>query len=253
MLPILLEIPSFILYSYPLMFGLAWGVGYQILLAHQAELKLTTLKIYLLLLTMFTSSWVGAKLFFLFTLPSSYRSNLVTESSFWMGGGLVFVGGLIFALISFFIWKRVTHFSLKLAFPMLLALVWGHAIGRVGCLLAGCCYGSVTTLPWAIHLHGENRHPTQAYEIVLLVITALILSKDYKKHSNIVRSLSLYFLFYGAGRFMIEAFRGDDIRGQWGPLTPSQWVCVALFLVGFGSLIWQRNQSNLSKSHSDSE
>lgn len=232
MLPILLETPSFILYSYPLMFGLAWGVGYQILLAYQTELKLSTLKIYLLLLTLFTSSWIGAKLFFLYTLPVSYRNDLALESSFWMGGGLVFLGGLIFALISFFIWKRVTGFSFKYAFPMLLALVWGHAIGRLGCLLAGCCYGVATKLPWAIHLHGEDRHPTQAYEIILLVFTALVLTRDYKKAGNVTRSLLLYFLIYGLGRFVIEIFRGDEIRGQWGEFSPSQWVGLAMFLIG---------------------
>jgi phosphatidylglycerol:prolipoprotein diacylglycerol transferase len=240
MLPILLETPSFILYSYPLMFGLAWGVGYQILLAYQAELKLSTIKIYLLLLTMFTSSWVGAKLFFLYTLPVSYRNDLATESSFWMGGGLVFLGGLIFALIAFFIWKKATGFSFKYAFPMLLALVWGHAIGRLGCLLAGCCYGATTKLPWAIHLHGENRHPTQAYEIILLVFTAIVLSMDYKRFQNVTRSLLIYFSLYGLGRFIIEIFRGDEIRGQWGPFTPSQWVGLVMFVFGIIGLLWNR-------------
>ena len=243
MLPILLNYPNFVLYSYPLMFGLAWGVGFQILLAYQNELKLTSLQIYILLLTMFTTSWVGAKFFFLMTLPSGFRNELLPEFSFWLGGGLVFLGGLVFAMTSFFIWKRVTGFSFKLAFPMLLALIWGHAIGRVGCLLAGCCYGSTTTVPWAIHLHDQNRHPTQAYEIFLLVFTALFLVRDYKKHNDVERSLGLYFLFYGLGRFVIEFFRGDEIRGQWGPFSPSQWVGLLMFSLGLGTLIYRNHIS----------
>ncbi len=244
MLPILLETPNFILYSYPLMFGLAWGIGYQILLAYQTELKLTTIKIYLLLLTMFTSSWIGAKLFFLFTLPENSRVELLNESSFWMGGGLVFLGGLIFALIAFYIWKRVTHFPMKLAFPMLLALVWGHAVGRVGCLLAGCCYGNTTTLPWGIHLHGDVRHPTQAYEIILLILIALFLVRNYKKHLDVMVSLSYYFVFYGLGRFLIEFVRGDDIRGLWGPFTPSQWIGITMVAFGLLGLKYKKSQAH---------
>lgn len=249
MLPILLETGSFVLYSYPLMFGLAWGVGYQIILAYQEELKLSSLQIYLLLLTMFTSSWIGAKLFFLLTLPSSYRNELLPEFSFWMGGGLVFLGGLIFGLVAFLIWKKLTKFSFKYSFPMLLALVWGHAIGRLGCLLAGCCYGSKTDLFWAIHLHGEDRHPTQAYEMILLIITAIILVMDYKKTKNVLQSLFIYFVSYGLGRFVIEIFRGDEIRGQWGPFTPSQWVGLGMFVAGTWGLIHLYRQAKKLQNH----
>lgn len=229
------------------MFGLAWGVGYQILLAYEKELHLTTTKIIFLLFSMFVSSWIGAKLFFLFTLPEDYRNDLATESSFWMGGGLVFLGGLIFGLIAFLIWKKMSGFSFKYGFPLLLALIWGHAIGRVGCLLAGCCYGNATTLPWGIHLHGENRHPTQAYEIILLVCTAIFLNRDYKKYQDVIRSLFIYFIFYGVGRFLIEIFRGDEIRGQWGFFTPSQWVGIIMAATGVVGLLYKHRQHNHSK------
>lgn len=235
------------------MFGLAWGVGYQILLAYQEDLKLSSVKIYILLLAMFSTTWLGAKIFFLFTLPEKFRSELLPEVSFWLGGGLVFLGGLIFGLITFFIWKKITGFSFKYSFPMLLALVWGHAIGRLGCLLAGCCYGSKSSLPWAIHLHGVDRHPTQAYEMVLLIFTALFLVRVFKKTQDMLQTLSWYFILYGGGRFVIEFFRGDEIRGQWGPFSPSQWVGLALFIGGIILFYLPKakfSSANISKSQS---
>jgi phosphatidylglycerol:prolipoprotein diacylglycerol transferase len=116
---------------------------------------------------------------------------------------------------------------------MLPAVTLGHAIGRVGCLLAGCCYGKETNMWWGIQLHGSHRHPTQILESLGLFLIALILIKTRPS----LKSFALYFIGYGVLRFGIEILRGDTIRGTWGILTPSQWISFGLIFLGIGIML----------------
>ena len=225
MFPILYQSNDLILYSYPLLMGVGWGVGYQIFFSlHDLSTKLAQI----LFWGIFLLAWVGSKVFFLINSSTESSTTLAYDISFWTGGGFVFYGGLIFVLVFLGIWRIRFPLTLHTLWSLLVALTFGHAIGRLGCFLAGCCYGAPTTWPWGIFLHGTHRHPTQLLESFSLLILGWFLIKKRTRQN----SVSLYFICYGVLRLTIEALRGDAIRGLWGPLTPSQWISLALIFGG---------------------
>ena len=218
--------------------GLGWGVGYQIFF-HFTDLSMG--KAQILFWGLFISSWLGSKVLFLITSASADVS-LIQNLSFWTGGGFVFYGGLIAALL-YIVSLRFFNLSLtqKTIWSLLLALSVGHALGRLGCLLAGCCYGAKTDWPWGVFLHGEHRHPTQLIEAVGLIMLAWLL----KTKGPGPKSFVLYFIFYGFLRIGVELLRGDQIRGQWGLFTPSQWISISLIFMGLG--LWGESKLKLFK------
>ena len=102
-------------------------------------------------------------------------------------------------------------------------VVLGHGIGRLGCTLAGCCFGK--ELSWL----GNARYPAQLIEACFLFFLCVFLKEG--KRENIY----LYPLSYSLFRFFNEFFRGDIIRGQIaGAVSTSQGVSILLFLLGLG-------------------
>lgn len=209
--------------------GLGWGVAYQVFFSKS---DVPAKYGQFLFWGIFLSAWIGSKLFFYFNTDATQFSLM--EVSFWTGGGFVFYGGLISALVFIGLYKLAKFPLTRETFwAMIPALTLGHAIGRIGCLLAGCCYGAVTDWWWGINLHGSHRHPTQALESLGLFILAFYILK-YRRHHL---ALSIYCMGYGILRFMNEMLRGDEIRGFWGPLTPSQWISAVLIIVGFNLIV----------------
>ena len=89
----------------------------------------------------FISAWVGAKVLFIMSVPASMKF-ISHQFNFWTGGGFVFYGGLIFSIFSSLIWLKFSPIRISLS-PVIPALCLGHAIGRVGCFLTGCCFGRI--------------------------------------------------------------------------------------------------------------
>lgn len=229
MLPILFQSNGIIFYSYPLFMGLGWGIGYQILF-ELLPANFSRIKAQILFWGIFVFSWFGAKTLFLYTIPEQLSFSLFQESSFWLGGGFVFYGGFLGALLYLLLLKLFK-------FPLTLNIVWslvpsvtiGHAVGRFGCFLAGCCYGKETDFFWGVYLHGVKRHPTQLLEFLFLIGLGVFLLKSKRPRIELV---SLYLVSYGFIRIFIESLRGDLIRGSWGYLTPSQWISCGLIVAG---------------------
>lgn len=105
---------------------------------------------------------------------------------------------------------------------------------KLGCLFNGCCYGKASSMPWAITFPesargapaGVSLHPTQIYEILVVVCILIVFKKlKYEKWQG---AMLLWFLaLYGTGRAMTEFFRGDfDHHLFVGPLTLSQLICL---------------------------
>ena len=107
MKPLLINLGSFKLYSYPLFMGLAWGLAYQICQYFILANKKSVLDFRLLFFGGFVSSWVGAKVFFLLFSMSNEYGKYIFASEFWLGGGFVFYGGLVFALLLFWFYSLI--------------------------------------------------------------------------------------------------------------------------------------------------
>ena len=131
-------------FSYPLLMGVAWGLSFHFYQFLIDKYKVDFKNSKLFFTGVFVASWVGAKVFFLITSQGIDSSLVIQNSNFWLGGGFVFYGGLIFGLTFTIIYKIIFKnpwSSFKVLVP---PLAFGHGVGRVGCFLAGCCFGR----PW---------------------------------------------------------------------------------------------------------
>jgi phosphatidylglycerol:prolipoprotein diacylglycerol transferase len=162
--------------------------------------------------------------------------------------GGVFSGGLLLAIVCSWWYVRrekIPFLSASDVFAPGVAL--GHAIGRIGCLAAGCCFGRETHVPWAITFHNPwaaefsgtplNRplHPTQLYESVAEFINFALLYWLCKRKKFEGQIIALFMIIYGTERYVFEFFRGDPGRGEvlGGWLTGTQLIALGLVISGF--------------------
>lgn len=204
------------------------------------------------------SGLLGAKILLLVVEgPGYYLTSFRGLFELFRAGG-VFYGGLLGALVAavFFVKVKKVPF-LAFADAAAPAVALGQAIGRLGCLAAGCCWGGRCTKPWAITFTdphaGENvgvplgvpLHPTQLYEAVgLFLLTGLILL--FGKGRAVGRTFSVYLIGAAILRFTVELFR-DDPRGlvPGTDLSTSQGIAIGLFLLGVAILVfgWKKPET----------
>ena len=189
----------------------------------------------------------GAKLMmFLVDIPyyAEHPGEIFSLGTLRAGG--VFYGGLLAALAVAFWYMRKTKLPALLTADVFApAIALGHGIGRIGCFMAGCCWGVACDRPWAVTFTNPvandlvgvplNRalHPTQLYESISeFIIFAILYRMASKKHAE-GAIISLYLILYGAVRFIVEFYRFHEQGNLWGtPLDTSQWISLALFLTG---------------------
>ena len=127
-----------------------------------------------------------------------------------------------------------------------------HAFGRVGCFLAGCCYGIPAPAGWLgvtfsqalLAPNGVALVPVQLYEAAGCLLLFLLLDRLARRGWSGGQLLPVYLSLYGAFRFLLEFLRGDGARGFWGPLSTSQWVALATLAAALPVLLWQQSQRN---------
>lgn len=149
-------------------------------------------------------------------------------------GGLIFYGGFLGGLLAFFLFSRWRHIPVaELADFAVTALPLGHALGRVGCFLNGCCGGAAT--PPSPLTGGLDHYPVQIYEALFNLglyafLTWFNLSRKGKPRGMVV---ALYLMIYPVGRFLLEFIRGDA-RMRLGSLDVAQLVSLSLIATGLG-------------------
>lgn len=164
-------------------------------------------------------------------------------------GGRTIIGGIIcgWLAVEFVKWRLGIRRSTGDLFA--LALPAGEAVGRIGCLLNGCCYGTVSNVPWAIYQHGSWRHPSQVYSSLAAIAIFGILFFMHKRLTRDGDLFRLYLLLYGIARFAIEFWRERNIA--FGGLSTAQWICLEFVVVSSIMLLWpvfkkyQLQRSNL--------
>ncbi|MBC7371896.1 MAG: prolipoprotein diacylglyceryl transferase, partial [Bdellovibrionaceae bacterium] len=186
------------------------------------------------------ASLIGARLFHVFyENPEYYRESPEKIVYLW-DGGFVFYGGALLAfffgavyLYLFKVDERGKYFD---AFAPVLAFTYGA--GRIGCFLAGCCYGKSCDLPWSV----DGRHPTQLYATfwefgVLLLLLGLEKRGQLKKTGNL---FLLWVVLHTIGRLGMESFR-EDFRGErvFG-LSISTVISLALLIISSALLLVRR-------------
>lgn len=188
------------------------------------------------------SALLGARLFYVL-LNLTYFAQAPLKIFYIWQGGLVFYGGFIVA-VPVLVWRlrRTGLPVLSLLDIAVQGLVLAQAIGRLGCLSAGCCYGKPCQLPWAISFRhelshaplGVDLHPTQLYHAIANLLIFVFLYLFYRSRPASGWVTVLYLVLYAAGRFTIEFWRGDP-RGAFGYFSTSQWI--SFLLLGLAGII----------------
>ena len=200
------------------------------------------------------SAVVGAKLLLLiddFSWYVQHPGDFFSLATLRAGG--VFYGGLI-AAVAVSVWyirrHRLPLLATCDAFAPGIAL--GHAIGRIGCFAAGCCYGKPTSLPWGVvftnpmanEISGTPLHvalhPTQLYESAVEFANFLILAWLIRHKKSDGQVIGAYMFLYGVARYFLEFLRNDPERGSvfGGALTGTQLISILLVIAG--GVLWMR-------------
>ena len=153
-------------------------------------------------------------------------------------GGIVFYGGLFGGLLGAWLGCRLVGLRLLPVLDLCApALALGHAFGRVGCLFAGCCYGMPCDLPFCFSLSphilgGARLLPVQLIEACCDLILCAALLLYLRKERPVPRAAGVFLMTYAVYRFVLEFFRGDEIRGHIFGLTTSQFWSLPTFAAG---------------------
>lgn len=197
---------------------------------------------------------LGARLLFVILNIGFFLSHPLEIIKIW-NGGLVFFGGFLFGLstILFYIWKKQLPAS-DIGDIAAISLPLGHAIGRLGCLSAGCCYGKYCDLPWAITFTnadtlarpiGISLHPTQLYAVLGNAIIFIIILSLSRRGKLAGRLFPVYLILYGIMRSTVELFRGDP-RGtvffDWLSTSQALGLCVAVAAVIWLVVLYVRDK-----------
>ena len=188
---------------------------------------------------------IGGKLCYLLVmLPQILRDIAAGYPFSWfferyLTSGMVFYGGLFGAILFSFLTAKYLGVSFRALYPLLVpSLTIVAGFGRIGCFLTGCCYGVETTGPIYVvfhhSIHAPNEvplFPTQLFEAGFdFFLFFLLRSLSRTRHWD--KLLSLYLFLYAVFRFILEFFRGDEIRGRFF-LSTSQWISIAILFVLF--------------------
>lgn len=234
--PILFEIGTWPVYSYGVLLAAAYLAALQLAVWRARRQGIDGNKIMDLGIYLIIAALVGAKAM-LIAVDFRYFVNQPSEILSLVRAGGVFYGGLIAAVgVALWLVRRYGLGMWTAADLFAPGIALGHVIGRFGCLLAGCCYGRPTTLPWGITFTspvaaanvgtplGIPLHPTQLYDAgAELLIMIVLLTTERRGRPFAGRTFWLYMLLYAVSRFIIEFFRGDD-RGVIMGVSTSQFV-----------------------------
>lgn len=202
------------------------------------------------------SGIIGARSFYVVQFWNEYKNDL------WQiiridRGGLVFYGGFIAAILAiiFYCRKRKISFlgTLDVIAP---SLALGHAFGRIGCFLNGCCFGKPCNLPWAVEFPPgsfpfnrypfQKIHPVQLYESAFNFMLCVALCVFLRKNKTHGKTAAFYLVAYGIARFILEFFRGDNEKISAG-LTISQIIGIFVCTAGIGLFIFAGKNSGVPK------
>jgi phosphatidylglycerol---prolipoprotein diacylglyceryl transferase len=262
--PVLFELDTWFghwtAYSYGVLLAAAYVAALMLAVARAKRAgvdggKVMDLGVYLII-----AALVGAKLM-LVVVDARYflthPQELVSSALFRAAG--VFYGGLILAfVVALWLVRRYKLPVWTTADLFAPGIALGHVIGRFGCLLAGCCFGKRTTVPWAITFTdpaaaanvgtplGVPLHPTQLYDAgAELVILLVLLGTEHRGKTYPGRTFWGYILLYSISRFVIELYRGDD-RGLVMGVSTSQIVSVLAVPLAVGMLLRLRARTRVT-------
>lgn len=253
--PILFNAGSFTIYTYGfcIAVGALLGFGYMYWQGKK-QFNLTFDQSNNLFIMLVVGGVIGGKLFLIFEEPSLYLSQ---PKKLLSGSGFVFYGSLLLTIpIMLWYFRKIKVPVLGMLDVMAVVTCIVHGFGRIGCFMAGCCYGKPTYSILGVTFTNPvcqaeplntALHPTQLYEAFLIfsLMTGLIILKSNKKFEG--QLFLLYLITYALGRGILELFRGDIQRGFIieDVLSNSQFISLIVISVAIFFYIRLKRKSNL--------
>jgi len=254
--PILFELGPVSLKSYGLMLAISILTGIYLAKRQAKKEGIEPKEVETISFWLAVSGIFGARFLYTFVENGSYYWRHPIEFFYLQTGGISFFGALytVVPTLWFLCWKKKLSF-LQLADIFAPVLSLGLGITKIGCFLAGCCYGTVCDLPWAITFtnpqglaqpKGVPLHPAQLYEAVSWISLYFILVwlRKYRKVPGEI--FLLFVITFGIGRALLEEFRGDSIHVK--GLTSYQWMSIPVVLLGIIAWVYLRKRKKKERS-----
>jgi phosphatidylglycerol:prolipoprotein diacylglycerol transferase len=258
--PILFKLGSLTIYTYGACIALGAILGFSYMTWQgKKQYGFTFDQANTLFILLVTASIIGGKFFLIFENPSLYLGQ---PGKLISGSGFVFYGSLLFAIPTMLWYFRKHQLPVRgMLDIMAVVTCLVHGMGRIGCLMAGCCYGKPT-----VHAFGMTftnpacqanplnvaLHPTQIYEATLIfsLMAVLLFLRSRKRFDG--QLFLIYLIGYAVGRGVLEMFRGDLQRGFLikDILSHSQFISVLIIGVAmFVYVKWNRSGTFGSSKH----
>lgn len=244
----LFNIGGFHVRGYGFMIGIGFLVAIVIGMYRARKLKLNDESVIDLALLCGVLGFAGAKVLYIFTVLDQFKTDPLSVLG---SAGFVVYGGIISGVIVAIVYCRIKKYDFWDYFDLILPEISvAQGFGRIGCFLAGCCYGrhtdsfiGVVFPKGSMAPAGVKLIPTQLFSAAgdFLIATILMMyAKKAKKKGDVG---SLYMILYGIGRFIIECFRNDE-RGAVGFLSTSQFISIFIVAFGIGIMVYMRKRKD---------
>lgn len=237
----LFQIGPVVVHGYGLMIAIGVLCAYLVGEYRAKKLKLDPDHLFYLTICGLVGGIIGAKLLFYIVEIKSIIANpkLLLD----VLHGFVVYGGIVGGIISGYLYCRIKKIEFLQYFDLIMpSIALAQAFGRIGCLLAGCCYGRETDSAFHIVFHDSDFAPNGVQLVPTQVMSSLFnfanffvlvfLAKKLKAKGQVA---ALYLFFYSIGRFFIEFFRNDP-RGSVNVLSTSQFI--SLFILAGGLILF---------------
>lgn len=237
--PILFKLGPFTIYSYGFFVAVAFLISSALVVKAGEKQGLVKTDVLDILIAILLGGIIGGRsLFVIINLP--YFLENPVHIAMLNEGGMAFQGGLAGGMIAALIACRVK----KVSFWRILDLVspyaaLGHAIGRVGCLMNGCCYGKPVTSGFGLVFRGESvmRVPVQVYESLSLLAISMVLLYLNRKRRFEGEIFSVYVILYAVIRIALEPLRDDNPVVLAGMTLPNL-ISVGMLVAGAGLWVY---------------
>ena len=257
MFPVLFHLEAFVVHTYGVVLMLAFlvalGRAYTVA-RRQNDLAIQPDQVLDAGIWMIVAGVLGARLMFVAIGWSQYRhaSDFPFNIFKVWQGGLSFHGGLIggvAAAIVYCLLKRIS--ILKIGDLFAPSVMVAYAIGRLGCLLNGCCYGGPTDMPWGMRFFDDGHwtqrsHPTQLYASLLSFAFFGGLVWLERRRTYLGQIFCWYLVGAAVERFLMEIWRAGTTSDVvlYG-LTDVQLLCLGIAAFAFTGMILLRRRSQL--------
>lgn len=249
----LLTIGGLTVHGYGLMIGIGFIAAYLMIEFRARKYRMNTDIVFTLFISSVVFGLLGAKVLYYLTILDRVIKDpgvILDEME-----GFVVYGGIIGGVLAGYVVCRIKKEKFWQYFDLIApAIALAQGFGRIGCLLAGCCYGKETDSPLSITFHTSDFAPndvalipTQIYSSILDFLNCIVLCliARYAKKERTVSGC--YLIFYSTGRFILEFFRGDLERGSVGVLSTSQFISIFIFAAGIVVLLTGKKKALVMK------